>query len=78
METTTPQTDIPPAPTSSTEQQQSEMKLVDVPVDSTQTALNLLVSFINLAHKRGAFSIDEASKIWDCIKTFQQQPPPQP
>lgn len=59
-----------------TEQTQAEVRLVDVNVDSPQTALNLLVSFINLAHKRGAFSIDEASKIWDCIKSFQQPTPP--
>jgi len=55
------------------ETKQPEMKLVDVPVVSPQVALNLIVSFINLAQKRGAFTIDESSKIWECIKMFQQQ-----
>ena len=55
------------------ETKQQEVKLVDVPVDSPQVALNIIVSFLNLAQKRGAFTIDESSKIWDCIKMFQQQ-----
>lgn len=55
------------------ETKQQEVKLVDVPVDSPQVALNIIVSFLNLAQKRGAFTIDESSKIWECIKMFQQQ-----
>ena len=52
--------------------QQNDVKLVDVPVTDENTALNVLVSFLNLAQKRGAFSIDESAKIWDCIKMFQK------
>jgi len=55
------------------ETKQPEMKLVDVPVETPQVALNIIVSFLNLAQKRGAFTIDESSKIWECIKMFQQQ-----
>ena len=55
------------------ETKQQEVKLVDVPVDSPQVALNIIVSFLNLAQKRGAFTIDESSKIWECIRMFQQQ-----
>jgi len=47
-------------------------KLVDVPITNPTEALNLLVSFINLAQKRGAFAIDESAKIWECIKQFQK------
>ena len=50
-----------------------EVKLVDITVDSPNTALNIIVSFLNLAQKRGAFGIDESSKIWDCIQMFQQK-----
>jgi len=50
----------------------SQTKLVDQEVSDQNKALNLLVSFINLAQKRGAFSIDESSKIWECIKFFTQ------
>ena len=47
----------------------------DVYIDVTDenVALNVLVSFLNLAQKRGAFSIDEAAKIWECVKKFQKK-----
>ncbi len=54
--------------------QQNDVKLVDVPVTDENTALNVLVSFLNLAQKRGAFGIDESAKIWECIKVFQKPP----
>lgn len=53
--------------------QQKEVRLVDVVVKDENTALNVLVSFLSLAHKRGAFGIDESAKIWECIKVFQKQ-----
>lgn len=51
---------------------QSEIKLVDVSIVDENTALNVIVSFLTLAHKRGAFSLDESAKIWECIKMFQK------
>ena len=50
-----------------------ETKLVDVEVTDENVALNVLVSFLNTAQKRGAFSIDEAAKIWECVKKFQKK-----
>ena len=49
-----------------------QKKLVDVDIETPTEALNLLVSFIGLAQKRGAFTIDESAKIWECIKIFQK------
>jgi hypothetical protein len=51
---------------------QNEIKLVDVAIVDENTALNVIVSFLTLAHKRGAFSLDESAKIWECIKVFQK------
>jgi hypothetical protein len=51
---------------------QKEVKLVDVKVTDENTALNVMVSFLSLAHKRGAFGIDESAKIWECIRMFQK------
>ena len=51
---------------------QKEVKLVDVQVTDENTALNVMVSFLSLAHKRGAFGIDESAKIWECIRMFQK------
>jgi hypothetical protein len=52
--------------------QNNEVKLVDIPIRDENTALNVMVSFLSLAQKRGAFSFDESAKIWECIKIFQK------
>jgi hypothetical protein len=57
-------------PTSSGEKK--NVRLVDVPITNQQDALQLIVTFLNLAQKRGAFTLDESAKLWECIKTFQQ------
>ena len=46
-------------------------KLVNVLIRNQNDALQVLVMFLNLAQKRGAFSIDESAKIWECMKMFQ-------
>jgi hypothetical protein len=51
-----------------------EVRLVDVPIKDENVALNVMVSFLTLAHKRGVFSIDESAKIYECIKMFQKPP----
>jgi len=48
-------------------------KLVDVEIKDEVTALNVIVSFVNLAQRRGIYSIDESAKIWECIKMFQKE-----
>jgi hypothetical protein len=54
----------------STEQQ---IRFVDVEVSSDNIALNLMVAFLNMAQRRGAYSMDESSKIWECVKRFIKQ-----
>jgi len=63
---------ISPTPTPTPNQ---EVKLIDVQVTDENIALNVMVSFLNLAQKRGAFGIDESAKIWECIKIFQRPAP---
>jgi len=50
----------------------SKTRLVDVEVTDQNMALTLMVSFLNLAQRRGAFTFDESGKIWECIKRFQK------
>lgn len=56
-------------PTANGEKKQT--RLVDIPVSNQNEALQLIVTFLNLAQKRGAFTLDESAKLWDCIKKFQ-------
>ena len=46
-------------------------RLVDIKVTNENVALNIMVSFLNLAHKRGAFQLDESAKIWECVNMFK-------
>jgi hypothetical protein len=48
-----------------------EVRLVDIKVADQNVALNLMVSFLSMAQKRGAFGLDESAKIWECIKMFE-------
>ena len=52
--------------------EKKQTRLVDVPLNTQQDALQLIVTFLNLAQKRGAFTLDESAKLWECIKMFQQ------
>lgn len=48
-----------------------QTRLVDIPVTNQNEGLQLIVTFLNLAQKRGAFTLDESAKIWECVKFFQ-------
>lgn len=52
---------------------QQQVNILDVDVSDENVALNLLVNFVNIAQKRGIYSLPEASKIWECIRKFQKQ-----
>ena len=67
MPTNDETTSAPPAPTSAP----ATTRLVDVSITNQNDALQLMVSFLNLAQRRGVFTIDEAAKIWECVKFFQ-------
>jgi len=56
---------------------QPQVNLTDIKVDSENTALNLLVSFTALAQRRGAFNLEEAAKIFECVNMFRRNVPPQ-
>jgi hypothetical protein len=51
--------------------EKKQVRLVDLPLTNQQEALQLIVTFLNLAQKRGTFSLDESAKLWECIKMFQ-------
>ena len=59
-------TEIPDA-----EGNKKQVRLVDMPVSNQNEALQMIVTFLNLAQKRGSFTLDESAKIWDCVKFFR-------
>lgn len=52
--------------------EKKQVRLVELPLETQQDALQLIVTFLHLAQKRGAFTLDESAKLWECIKMFQQ------
>ena len=66
---------VPPTTESSNTTTPPKMpRLTEIPVNDDNTALNLMVGFLDTAQKRGAFSLDESAKIWECVKRFIQKP----
>jgi hypothetical protein len=55
-----------PTPTPS----QQEVRLTDIEITDENMALNILISFLGVAQKRGTFSIAESAKIYECIQKF--------
>ena len=70
-----------PAPEAASQEKPSEEpaqpRLVDVDISDENTALNVMVGFLNLAQRKGAFGFDESAKIWECINKFQRSSPPE-
>lgn len=66
-----------PAPQNSVvseEDPSNQVNILDVEITNENVALNVLVTFVNVAQKRGAFSMNESAKIWECIQKFQRAP----
>jgi hypothetical protein len=51
-----------------------QVKLTEIPIKDENTALNILIAFIDVAQKRGAYAVDESAKIWECIQRFINPP----
>ncbi len=55
------------------QQPQQQPNITDVEIRDEHTALNVMVSFLHLAQKRGAFNLQESAKVWECVKIFMKQ-----
>jgi hypothetical protein len=51
---------------------QNQVRIVDIPITDENSALNVMINFLSIAQKRGAFTINESAKLWECIKIFQK------
>ena len=47
--------------------------LTEINVTNDNEALNMMVSFLHIAQKRGTFNMQESAKIWECIKMFMKK-----
>lgn len=50
--------------------EQPQFTPMDISVVDQNSALNAMVAFLNVAQRRGAFSMDESAKVWEAVKFF--------
>jgi hypothetical protein len=62
--------DIPVEQIAETTQERKPPSLVDTEITNENTALNVIISFLNLAQNRGVFNLKESAKIWECVQLF--------
>ena len=62
------QTDVQPKQ----QQQQQQVKLADLKVNTENDALNYMVGFLELAQRRGVYTLEEAAKINECVAKFRR------
>jgi len=55
------------------ESMKKQERIVDIPVTDESSAFFVLTQFITLAQKRGAYSIEESAKIFECYKQFNKE-----
>jgi ATP-dependent Clp protease adapter protein ClpS len=77
-ETTTESTTEQPVEQPAQAPAQRQVSLLQIPVNTENDALNMLVAFLQVAQKRGAFSLEEAYKIMESVNVFQKNVPQQP
>lgn len=56
--------------------EQPRINLADIKITDQNMALNILVGFLNIAQRRGAFGMDESAKVWEAVKWFVVQTDP--
>ncbi len=56
---------------SSIQNQNQQVAISEVPITNQNEAFQLLIYFINVAQKRGTYTIDESAKLYECIKLFK-------
>mgnify|MGYP006891421281 FL=1 len=57
----------------SSQQKEETVSIFDVEIKDENTALNVLVQFLHIAQKRGAFNVQESAKLWEAISAFQKK-----
>ena len=60
-------TNPPPAP------QQRQIPIRDIVINNDSIAVNIMAFMLDLAHRRGAYTFEEAAKIHECISYLEKQ-----
>ena len=61
-----------PAQASSQESETRQVNVVDVDVTNENVALNVMVALLNMAQRRGVYTMQESAKAWECVQKFMR------
>ena len=50
-------------------QQIAEQQLDNLVISNQNEALNVIAQFLHLAQRRGAFTLPESSKVYECLRS---------
>ena len=53
------------------QQPQYDNQLSNMKVTNQNSSLNIMIYLMSIAQKRGAFTIQESAKLWECIEIFK-------
>jgi hypothetical protein len=56
--------------------QQQQIALSKIEIKDENIALNVMVAMLNMAQRRGVFSLEESSKCWECVQKFVRKEGP--
>ena len=49
-----------------------QVNIVDVDVSNENVALNVMVALLNMAQRRGVYTMQESAKAWECVQKFMR------
>ena len=61
-----------PAPAQGQEGETRQVNVVDVEVTNENVALNVMVALLNMAQRRGVYTMQESAKAWECVSKFMR------
>lgn len=61
-----------PAPAQGQEGETRQVNVVDVEVTNENVALNVMVALLNMAQRRGVYTMQESAKAWECVQKFMR------
>jgi hypothetical protein len=70
-------TEVPTEKPKEEKPQEEQVNLMELKVETETDALNLMAGFLQIAQRRGAYSLAEAAKIMEGINKFEKSSPPQ-
>ena len=55
--------------------QEKKVPLSDIVVDGENIALSVMIGILDIVHRRGGLTMEESSKVWECIRFFKSKEP---